>query len=197
MLTPAMLDIFIDFKSPAAYLALKPTLALLQEENIEARFRPFRVRERDVPQIAEHETVGDTHRRVRAQSRRKIFLHYAAVQGIEMNFPAERTPTDLALGALALIDNTIDGAQAAFVEACFVAYWRDNADLDDAAIVAELIAQSGVTLSAELSQARAALETALDAAEEDGAVDTPGYLVKEQMFVGREHLPWVRELLIG
>ena len=65
---PCHVDIFIDFKSPAAYLALKPTLALLQEENIEARFRPFRVRERDVPQIAEHETVGDTHRRVRAQS---------------------------------------------------------------------------------------------------------------------------------
>lgn len=186
-----MLDIFIDFKSPAAYLALKPTLALLQEENIEARFRPFRVRERDVPQIAEHETVGDTHRRVRAQSRRNIFLHYAEVQGIEMNFPAERTPTDLALGALALIK----GTQTAFVEACFVAYWRDNSDLDDAAIVADLIAQSGVTLSADLSHARAALETALDAAEEEGAVDTPGYLVKEQMFVGREHLPWVRQLL--
>lgn len=186
-----MLDIFIDFKSPAAYLALKPTLALLQEENIEARFRPFRVRERDVPQIAEHETVGDTHRRVRAQSRRNIFLHYAEVQGIEMNFPAERTPTDLALGALALIK----GAQTAFVEACFVAYWRDNSDLDDAAIVAELIAQSGVILSADLSHAGATLETALDAAEEEGAVDTPGYLVKEQMFVGREHLPWVRQLL--
>ena len=191
MLTRAMLDIFIDFKSPAAYLALKPTRALLQEENIEARFRPFRMRDRDVPQIAEHETVGDTHRRVRAASRRKIFLHYAAVQGIEMNFPTERTPTDLALGALALID----GPQLPFIEACFVAYWRDNADLDDAAIVARLIADSGVTLSDDLAQARAALETALEAAEEDGAVDTPGYLVKEQMFVGREHLPWVRELL--
>ena len=187
----AMLDIFIDFKSPAAYLALKPTLALLREESIGACFRPFRVRERDVPQIAEHETIGDSHRRVRAQSRRKIFLHYAAVQGIEMNFPAERRPTDLALGALALID----GPQTAFVEACFVAYWRDNANLDDEAVMAELIANSGVTLTGNLSNARAALDTALNKAEEDGAVDTPGFLVKEQMFVGREHLPWVRQLL--
>ena len=186
-----MLDIFIDFKSPAAYLALKPTLALLQEENIEARFRPFRVRERDVPQIAEHENVGDTHRQVRAQSRRKVFLHYAEVQGIEMNFPAERSPADLALGVLALIN----GSQIAFVEACFVAYWRDNADLDDATIVAKLIADAGVTLGDDLSKAHAALEMALDAAEEVGAVDTPGYLVKEQMFVGREHLPWIRQLL--
>ena len=191
LLMRAMLDIYIDFKSPAAYLALQPTRALLQEENITARWHPFRVRERDVPQIAEHETVGDTHRRVRAASRRKIFLHYAAVQGIEMNFPAERRPTDLALGALALID----GPQLPFIEACFVAYWRDNADLDDEAVVAELIAQSGVTLNGDLSQARAALEAALDAAEEIGAVDVPGYLVKEQMFVGREHLPWVRQLL--
>ena len=62
-----MLDIFIDFKSPAAYLALKPTQALLQDLDMTARWRPFRVRERDVPQIAEHETIGDAHRRVRAQ----------------------------------------------------------------------------------------------------------------------------------
>lgn len=186
-----MLDIFIDFKSPAAYLALKPTLFLLEETGTKARFRPFRVRERDVPQIAKHETVGDAHRRVRAQSRRNIFLHYAGVQGIEMNFPAERMPTDLALGALALID----GAQTAFVEACFVAYWRDNADLDDEAVVTQLIAHSGVTLNDDLSNARTALEASLDKAEEEGAVDTPGYLVKEQMFVGREHLPWVRQLI--
>ena len=186
-----MLDIFIDFKSPAAYLALKPTRDLLQKEKLEARWRPFRVRERDVPQIAKHETVGDSHRRVRAQSRRNIFLHYAGVQGIEMNFPAERMPTDLALGALALID----GPQAAFVELCFAAYWRDNANLDDEAVVAQLIAHSGVILNDDLSKARAALEASLDKAEEDGAVDTPGYLVKEQMFVGREHLPWVRQLI--
>ena len=52
-----------------------------------------------------------------------------------------------------------------------------------------------MTLGDDLSKAHAALEMALDDAEKEGAVDTPGYLVKEQMFVGREHLPWIRQLL--
>ena len=31
--------------------------------------------------------------------------------------------------------------------------------------------------------------------EELGVVDTPAYVIDGQVFIGREHLPWVRELL--
>lgn len=186
-----MLDIYIDFKSPAARLALQPVKALAAETGTELRWLPFRVRERDVPPQGENETVGESHRRVRAESRRRIFLHYAAVQGIEMNFPERRSGTDLALGVLA----EISGDRLPFVEACFEAYWSAHADLDDADTVAALLKQSAAAHSGDLSTARAGLEQALEVAESAGAVDTPGFAVAGQMFVGREHLPWVRQLL--
>lgn len=186
-----MLDIYLDFKSPAAYLAMQPSLAFLAARPVPVQWRPFRVRERDVPQRGADETVGQSHRRVRAESRRRIFLHYAAVQGIEMTFPETRHGTDLALGALA----EIDGDRLAFVEACFAAYWSQHADLDDAGVVAALLAASGAVHSGDLSATRDRLEAALEEAEAAGVVDTPGYLIAGENFVGREHLPWIGDII--
>lgn len=186
-----MLKIFVDFKSPAAYLALMPTKALLKETGEAAQWLPFRVRERDVPPAGENETVGESHRRVRAESRRRIFRHYADVQGIEMNFPAKRMSTDLALGTMA----EINGPRLAYVEACFHAYWVENADLDDAAVVSGLLQKADAAHHGDLSTARDSLEKAFDEAEQEGVVDTPGYLIGGQFFAGREHLPWVRQLI--
>jgi len=35
----------------------------------------------------------------------------------------------------------------------------------------------------------------LGQAEENGIFTSPTYVVNEQIFVGREHLPWISELL--
>lgn len=186
-----MLEIYIDFKSPAAYLALAPTKAVLAETGYAARWLPFRVRERDVPPTGKNETVGESHRRVRAESRRQLFLHYAGLQGLTMNFPKTRKGTDLALGVLA----EIDGPALPYIEACFEAYWVTGADLDDAATVAKILTASGAAHNGDLSSARMALENAFEAAQAAGVVDTPGYLIGGQFFAGREHLPWVRQLI--
>ena len=188
-----MLDIYIDFKSPAAYLALAPTKALLQETGCAVQWHPFRVRERDVPPVGKNETVGESHRRVRAQSRRNIFLHYADVQGLTMIFPEHRVSTDLALGVLA----ELQGDKAAYIAACFKAYWTEQADLNDADVVADILQKTGAAHGGDLSTALQSLEIAFDKAEAAGVVDTPGYLIDEQFFAGREHLPWVRALIVA
>ncbi|MGI9345577.1 MAG: DsbA family protein [Gammaproteobacteria bacterium] len=186
-----MLKIYIDFKSPDAYLALKPTVALLAEHKTAACWLPFQVRERDMPQHSNDETVAQSHRRVRAESRRRVFLHYAGVQGIEMRFPERHIDTDLALGALA----QIQGDRLPFVQACFAAYWAQQANLDDAATVTNLLKQSGGAHNHQLAHAPHSLTEALQAAEAEGVVDTPGYVIDGQLFVGREHLPWIAEIL--
>ena len=195
------MDIYIDFKSPAAFLAFKPTKAFLtargqmtpglKAPGLKAQWHPFRVVTRQVPHQGTSESVAESHKRVRAESRRRIFLKYAEVQNVTMRFPNHRIGTDLALGALA----EIEGDRLPYIAACFAAYWTDNADLDDAGIVQDLLRQSGAVHSGDLSTARASLEAALDKAEEAGVVDTPGYIVQGQMFVGREHLPWIGEIL--
>ena len=194
------MDIYIDFKSPAAFLAFKPTKAFLtargqmapglKAPGLKAQWHPFRVVTRQVPHQGTSESVAESHKRVRAESRRQIFLKYAEVQNVTMRFPNHRIGTDLALGALA----EIEGDRLPYIAACFAAYWTDNADLDDAGIVQDLLRQSGAVHSGDLSTARASLEAALDKAEEAGVVDTPGYIVQGQMLSG-EHLPWIGEIL--
>ena len=122
-----MLTVYLDFKSPAAYLAMKPTLALADRLGFDLDWMPFRTVERDVPKLGQEETVGESHRRVRAASQRALNEKYAQHQGIDLEYPDEAGGTDLALGVLA----ELRGDRLGFIQAAFGAYWADHADLDD------------------------------------------------------------------
>ena len=84
-----MMDLYIDFKSAAAYLSMNPTLALVERLGVEICWHPFRTTERDLPKLAGTETVGESHRRVRAESQRAIAMKYAQHQAIDLRFPAQ------------------------------------------------------------------------------------------------------------
>lgn len=185
-----MLIVYIDFKSAAAYLAIKSTLDLAKDLDLAIDWRPFRTVERDVPKLGQEETVGESHRRVRAASQRALAIKYAAHQGIDLRFPEKLGVTDMALGVL----TDISGDKLPYVRAAFDAYWFDHADLDDASVVQNLIEQSGALYDGDLGNARDRLVRAQDEAEEAGIVGAPAYVIDEQIFVGREHLPWIEEI---
>lgn len=185
-----MLTVYIDFKSPASYLATAPTLALAERLNLEIAWKPFRAIEREVPKLGKAETVGESHRRVRAASQRALAVKYAAHQGIDLKFPPKMGSTDLALGVLL----GIEGDTLPFIRGAFNAYWDVHADLDDMAVVHALLLESGVTYTGNLADARSDLDDAQVQAEEAGIVGVPGYVMADQLFVGREHLPWIEEI---
>lgn len=191
------LRVYIDFKSPAAYLALKPTLALAQRTGTILDWQPIRTRQSAVPvapdpEQKDQEDKGTRHRRVRAQARRDTHLFYAKVQGIPMRFPAAEFPaTDLALAALAAVTDS-----DAFVEAAFHAYWADAADLNTPATVEQLLSACGTETGGLASLPVAdLLAQKAEQAIADQVIDAPGYVIGEQVFIGREHLPWIEELL--
>lgn len=185
-----MLTVYIDFKSPAAYLALKPTLDLASRLSLPLDWRAFQTVERDVPKLGKEETVGESHRRVRAASQRSLAIKYAGHQGIDLKFPPHPGVTDLALGVLA----DLEGDPLPFIQAAFAAYWQDHADLDDADTVRAIIDRSGVEYGAGFDTARHSLDLAMEQAEDAGIVGAPAYVIDEQIFVGREHLPWIEEI---
>ena len=188
-----MLTLYIDFKSPGAYLALAPTLDLADRLGLTIDWRPFRTVERDVPKLGKEETVGESHRRVRAASQRALAIKYAAHQGIELQFPERAGDTDHALGVLA----KIEGDPLPFIHGAFNAYWHAHADLNDIAVVHALLQESGVDYRGSLASARNDLDTAQEQAEDAGVVGAPAYIIAEQIFVGREHLPWIEEIARG
>lgn len=185
------LRIYIDFKNPASYLALGPTCALLDRLGIRAEWLPFRTSEETIPARLEVETRGEQHRRVRALERQKAHLLYADVQGITMNFPDAPGSTDCALAALALLE---DDAPA-FIRAAFDSYWVRGEDLDDTNTVQSLWDNSVTGRSLDLEAGRTGLEQIREDAIERRVFHAPGFLLGEQLFLGREHLPWIESLL--
>ncbi len=184
-----MLTIYIDFKSAASYLALEPTLALIQETGIEARWLPFSSRALIIPAEKPHETVGERHRRVRAISQRNTHLHYAKVQEINMEFADDPAGSDAALQALTALKES--PSPIPFVRSAFEAYWVNQADLNDRSAAARLLTANGYD-DPDWEVAESQLDAIRNDALDRKVFETPTYLIDGQIFLGREHLPWIR-----
>lgn len=187
-----MMRIYIDFKSPAALLAMKPTLALSERLGQTFEYLPFRTSQFAIPEKKNEETRGETHRRVRALARRDTYLKYAAIQGTEMKFQDEPGKSDLALAALLFAKTS----PIAFMEAAFRACWSARKDLNDPDVVAALLSASGHDASGfDAEKSLGDLQKVHQDAEDIGIIDTPAFVIGAQIFIGREHLPWIETLL--
>ncbi len=189
------LAIYIDFKNPASYLALKPTCAMLERLGTGARWLPFHTSEETVPRRKAEETRGESHRRVRALSRRGTHLLYAQVQGIEMQFRDDPGRTEACLAALAWLNESPRTDPLPFIAAAFARYWVRGEDLDDPENVEALWAENVSGHSLDLARGRAALERIREDASAHRVFHAPAYLLGEQLFLGREHLPWIESML--
>jgi 2-hydroxychromene-2-carboxylate isomerase len=97
--------------------------------------------------------------------------------------------------ALAQLDtNPVD-----YIQAAFLAYWKDGLDLNDAEVVKSILNSCGINATDfhfddDTKQALAEQQTQ---AEDLGVFDTPMYILGEDRFLGREQLPWMQALLTG
>ena len=187
-----MLTVYIDFKSPAAYLAINPILSLVERHGIALAWKPFRTSEREAPTVTDNASVAQMHRKVRAASMCAIHQKYAAHQGINLQFPETVGNTDLALGALALTS----GDPLSFIKGAFAAYWTDHADLNASETLATLISETtGESFVFDEKSCLDALESSQAEAEKLGVVDAPAFIIQDQLFIGREHLPWIEGII--
>ncbi|MFT4769305.1 MAG: 2-hydroxychromene-2-carboxylate isomerase [Glaciecola sp.] len=188
-----MLTVYIDFKSLPSCLALKPALEMASRYSVSIDWCPFLTWERDIPLETHDVALTKRHHEVRLASQRATDKMYAALQGLDLNYPPVAVEADLALGALALLG----GDKTVFVQAAFNAYWRLHADLDDEKVVADLLSESGFDHEFSAPSARAALAIAQNSAQERAVVDAPCFVIASQVFVGRQHLPWIEECLVA
>ncbi len=186
-----MLTAYIDFKSAGSLLAIDPIIAMAERYRIAIDWRPFSTAERDLPDSGADRAVIASHHQVRLQSRRETDTFYAGLRWIELRYPADEGSTELALGAL----TQIRGDRLPFIRAAFSAYWEHHRDLDEPEVVAELLATSAADHLGDLSTTRAAFTAAQAEAEEAGVVDAPGFVIAGRLFIGRQHLPWIEELV--
>ena len=200
---PRTLVAYIDVKSPQARLALGPTLTMAEETGAAVDWRPFHLEPRPRRMEADPTSRGARHRQARANYRRWELDFYAHQQGIEWVYPEGEFDSFAANAGLAWMKRQDAGHSQcdAYVRRVFAAVWAGRMDPGDRGAVEAAIVSTGCGSTGFGTfldqQAGAELARAADAARALGANDVPAYVVGDELYIGRAHLPVIRWWLGG
>jgi 2-hydroxychromene-2-carboxylate isomerase len=201
-----VVTVYIDFKSPYAYLAKDPARDLERRFDIRLDWLPYIL---DIPSFlgsarldAEGRVVEETRnahqwRRVRysyMDCRRQARKRGLVIRGTQKIW-------DSTLAAAGMIYAKRQGADALrrYMDLTFERFWKRELDIENPAVIESVLAEAG----ADTEDATAFLagdgprEVARISreAEEKGVFGVPSFVIDGELFWGSEHLPDISELL--
>jgi len=195
------LTVCIDLKSPHCFMALAPTLDLAAELEIAIDWQPVMVAASKLPPSAgPGDSRGARHRHMRARYEDSVLARYAQARGLDLRNPRRDVDTSLAAMALSYvkIHASSDGV-AKFLTDLFTRFWAEDLDAEDVAAIMSLMDTVGADPAGfeayASGEGRAALEALQAGLRAAGIFAAPTYVVADEPFVGRQHLPMIRWLL--
>ncbi len=186
------LTVAIDIKSPECYLALAPTRALVRECGVDVDWLPVVT---SPPRPApDGDDRSARHKRHRVAYRAMDLARYARAAGLTLRDP-ERAP-DSSLAGMAMLAARAHSHEAlqGFLDRAFERYWKADLDLEDRGALRAILDEVGV---ADLPEHAADFEALRARLGEAGLFTAPAYLVENEVFNGRAHLPMIRWILEG
>lgn len=204
----AALAVYIDLKSPYAYLAIDPTRAMAKEVGVEIDWRPFTL---DIPSYlgsAKLDGKGKVAKSKRSTQQwtgvRYAYMdarRYANLTGKTVRGTVKIW--DSSLAGIAMQWAKQQGAEVLdrFLDAAYPPFWRRELDIEDLSVLAGVLRQIGAEVEGFSEYAsgpgREQHDVDTTAAFDAGVFGVPTYLVEDEMWFGREHLPRVAWLLGG
>lgn len=210
-LTPtvgARLIVYIDFKSPYAFVAYAPTYALAASLGVTIDWRPFVL---DIPSYlgsARLDAQGKVAESNRSASQwssvRYAYMdarRYAALQGNTLRGTTKIWNSSLAGCGMLWARRAGTAPLHRYCSLVFERFWRRELDIEDAAVITAMVREAGAPtqgLPAFLAEDGPALM-----AEQQprffaaGIFGVPTYIVDDEIYFGREHLPRIRWQLSG
>ena len=191
-----MIGFAFDYISTASLLAFAPTCALADELGVPVEWLPVPGNVRPSPRASEanDESVSERHSRVRAEYVAMDVARYAGWRGIEINRDANGVDSALACAGGLWADR--HGVGRAYHDHVLTEFWAGRLDIEDGATLKSVLSELGAPgfddrgFEGSLAAHKASVE-------ERGVHTLPTYLVEDQVFVGRAHLPMIRWLLQG
>ena len=188
-----ILKIYFDFKSPESYLAFHQTQKISLPDSTQIEWKPFLTKNKKIPLTKEFETKGETHIRIREEHKKFVNLKYSKILNLPMVYPEENIQTDLALAVTSLFKKETE----AYMKLAFDCYWRENLNLNNQEVLENILAKTSLDINL-LDNPNSLIDmlkgdTAI--AKDQGVISTPTYQIGEELFLGREHLPWIQKIL--
>ena len=191
------LSVTIDFKSPQAYLAIAPTLAMADELGIGIDWLPMVTGQ--APSPPNGNDRGSRHRRIRAEYLDRDVARYAAARGLEIRGFDRHRDSSLAAIGLLWAKRQDSKIVRAYVERVFERYGHEAIDIEDENAIRAVLAELGAPVSGfetfAKDEGRAELARIQSELRDAGAFEVPTYLVNDEVYLGRQHLPGIRSML--
>ncbi|MDG2278660.1 MAG: DsbA family protein [Pseudomonadales bacterium] len=204
------LDVYIDLKSPHAYLAIRPTLEIARDFNVSINFQPYTL---SYTKLGLTRSVGtDMQRRpASAAADRKARMYYAtareyaALQNLPLRSPHRLLDSDLAHRVFLFAKR--QNLEIPFAMWVYLQGWGSGwraFELESPDQLRTACSEVGVDVSAfdtytqDGGEGSASLQTSMTTAEENGFVGAPHYVFRDPKndtvvgLFGREHLALIR-----
>jgi 2-hydroxychromene-2-carboxylate isomerase len=206
MPAPRTVTVYIDYKSPYAYLAKDSAYELARDFAVRLDWLPYML---DIPSFLGSARLDETGRVVEesrnAHQWRRIKYSYmdcrrqARKRGLVIRGTQKIWDSSLALIGMLYAKRQGDAALRRYHDMTFERFWKRELDIEDPAVVTAVLAEAGADtagFAAYLrSDGRAELDRICREAEEKGVFGVPSFIVDGELFWGREHLPDIRDML--
>ena len=200
--------VYLDIKSPYAFISVKPTLALERALGLSFDWRPYTL---DIPSY-----LGSARKEkgavVESSGRSPIIWNairyaymdarrYAEKQGYVLKGTEKIWDSSLANIGILFTNLYFRDHIPAYLEAVYPPFWRRDLDIEDIEVVKQCLETAGVDSakfeSFATSEGKVMHDQILENRFDAGMYGVPTYVVGEDVFFGREHLPYIRWMLSG
>lgn len=203
------LTVYVDVKSPYAYLALAPTRALCAQHGVAIEWLPYVL---DIPSYLGSATLDPATGAVIESARtdaqwRKVKYAYMDVRrqanraGLTIRGTQKIWDTRLVAIALLYAKRTAPARVDAWLDAVFAPFWRRELDVERGDVIEQTLRAAGIEARgfAEFAGGDGAreLERGMEEAHARGVFGVPTFLLGAELFWGREQLPLIAERLVA
>ena len=203
------LAVYLDLKSPYAYLAVEPTRAMAAKLGVPIDWRPFTL---DIPSYLGSAKLDKGGKKVEKAARSPeqwSGVKYAYMDARRYANLTGKTVRgtikiwDSSLAGIGLLWAKRSGSEALdrLLDVAYLLFWRRDLDIENVEALESVLAQAGISVDGFRSflegEGRAAHDALNEAAFDAGVYGVPTYLVGDEAWFGREHLPRVEWLLSG
>ena len=197
-----IIDIYIDFKSPYAYLAINPSIKFAKRNKLKINWLPCVL---EIPDFLGSAKVDDQRNILESdrnphQWRRVKYSYmdcrrYANIRDITIRGPQKIWNTQLISIALLWTKNNNYELTELFIEYVFEKFWKRELDIEDYSVITSVLKHIGINSKFfkewSINDGKKELEVITEKGQEKGVFGVPSYYFDNELFWGREHLPMI------